>query len=181
MLEDITDAVRRTALELFDKAGLKAGQTVVVGCSTSEISGHDIGTHSNTETGVAVFNALLSVFSERKVFIAAQCCEHLNRSVIIEREAAGVYEIVNAVPTPDAGGSFASAAYKALIDPVALEYIRADAGIDIGGTLIGMHLKRVVVPLRLSISHIGKAPLMAARTRPPFVGGARARYDDTLF
>ena len=178
MLDEITRAARDAALELCTLAGLDAGQSVVVGCSTSEISGRRIGTNSSSEIGEAVFNALYSVFAERGIYIAAQCCEHLNRAIIIEREAAAGYEIVNVVPVPDAGGAFASAAYAGFRDPVAVEEFYADAGIDIGSTLIGMHLKRVAAPLRLETHKIGDAFVVAARTRPKLIGGARARYDD---
>ncbi len=109
-----------------------------------------------------------------------QCCEHLNRAIIIEREAVPGADIVNVVPQPKAGGSFATAAYHAFRDPVAVESIRADAGLDIGGTLIGMHLKQVAVPVRLQLDHIGSAILLAARVRPKFIGGVRAVYDQDL-
>ena len=167
-------------MELCEKANLKAGHSVVVGCSTSEITGHHIGTFSKAEIGGAVFTGLYHVFSKRGIYLAAQCCEHLNRAIIIEREAAKDYTIVNAVPIPEAGGAFATAAYEGFIDPVALETFRADAGIDIGGTLIGMHLKRVAVPIRLSTKSIGQAHIITARTRPPLIGGNRAIYDDGL-
>ena len=178
---DIKEAVRNTALELCEKAGLKAGQTVIVGCSTSEIVGSHIGTHTNAGIGAVVFSELYSVFSERGIFLAAQCCEHLNRAIIVERKAATGYNIVNAVPTPDAGGAFAAAAYEGFSDPVALETFQADAGLDIGGTLIGMHLKRVAVPLRLEVKFIGEALVIAARTRPPLIGGSRTNYNENLF
>ena len=180
MSGDIAEASYAAALELCEKARLTAGQIVVVGCSTSEIMGSSIGTGSNAEAGAVVFGALNGVFSERGVYMAAQCCEHLNRALIIEREAAPRGEIVNAVPVPDAGGAFASAAYAGFRDPVAIGSIMADAGLDIGGTLIGMHLKRVAVPLRLEASRIGEAAVVAARVRPPFTGGARAVYDESL-
>ena len=179
-MTDIAEAAQKTALELYEKAGLKTGQTVVVGCSTSEIAGAHIGTLSSAEIGVAVFEALSSVFSEVGVHIAAQCCEHLNRAIIIERIASAGYTIVNAVPAPGAGGAFAAAAYATMSDPVAVETIAADAGLDIGCTLIGMHLRRVAVPVRLDNSFIGKAPVIAARTRPPLIGGARTGYDEAL-
>ena len=89
-------------------------------------------------------------------------------------------DIVNVVPQPKAGGSFATAAYAAFSDPVAVEHIRADAGMDIGDTLIGMHLKEVAVPVRLSVKTVGEAPLVCARTRPKFIGGCRAVYDEHL-
>ena len=180
MIVDIQAAVRDAALELCEKAGLKSSQTVVVGCSTSEITGSRIGTQSNTEIGKTVFNELYSVFSERGINMAAQCCEHLNRVVIVERKISDGFKIVNAVPIPNAGGAFAAAAYECFQDPVALESFQADAGIDIGGTLIGMHIKHVAVPLRLGTRLIGEAVVIAARTRPPLIGGSRTIYDDNL-
>ena len=177
---NIDEAVRNLALEFCEKAGLKSGQTVIVGCSTSEIGGHRIGSFSNAEIGAVVFNELYNVFSGHGVHIAAQCCEHLNRAVIVERNISEGYNIVNVIPVPEAGGAFAAAAYKGFNDPVALESFAADAGIDIGGTLIGMHLKRVAVPLRLDVKQIGEAVVIAARTRPPLIGGNRAKYDENL-
>jgi len=177
LLDDITESVRNAALELCSKAGLKAGQTVIVGCSTSEITGHNIGTNSSSEIGYAVLGALHSVFSSSGIFIAAQCCQHLNRAVVVEREAAAGCQIVYAVPTPGAGGAFAAAAYTMFTDPVVVEMFSADAGLDIGNTLIGMHLKRVAIPLRLEIKNIGEAAVVAASTRPPFIGGDRTKYE----
>ena len=176
----IIDAVRAAANEFCEKAKLKPGQTVVVGCSTSEICGKTIGTDSSADIGTLVFMELYNIFSGVNVNIAAQCCEHLNRAIILERTAATGYNIVNVVPALKAGGAFATAAYEVLNDPVAVESIQADAGLDIGGTLIGMHLKRVAVPLRLNVAQIGNANLTAARTRPPFIGGNRAMYDENL-
>ena len=124
--------------------------------------------------------AILSVLEPKGVYLAAQCCEHLNRCLIVERSAVPGLEPVNVVPQPKAGGSFATAAYGRFRDPVAVEHIRADAGLDIGGTLIGMHLKEVAVPVRLSLKAIGEAPLLAARVRPKFIGGVRAKYDEDL-
>lgn len=168
------------ASELCEKAGLKSGQILVVGCSTSEILGDRIGSNSNFEAAEAVFEGIYAALREREVFLAAQCCEHLNRAIVTERAAAKGFEIVNAVPQPKAGGSFATAAYRRFEDPVVLEEIRADAGLDIGDTLIGMHLKKVAVPVRLSLAAIGEAHLAAARTRPKYIGGERAAYDDRL-
>ena len=168
------------ASELCEKAGLKSGQILVVGCSTSEILGDRIGSNSNPEAAEAVFDGIFAALRERGIFLAAQCCEHLNRALVTERAAAEGFEIVNAVPQPKAGGSFAAAAYRRFADPVVLEEIRADAGLDIGDTLIGMHLKKVAVPVRLSLSRIGEAHLAAARTRPKYIGGERAVYDGRL-
>lgn len=180
MLETIKEQAAKAAKELCDAARLTEGMLVVVGCSSSEIGGHRVGSHSAPELAKAVLDGLMSVFAPRGIFLAAQCCEHLNRAIVIEAAAAGERERVNAVPQPKAGGSFAAAAYRAFEKPVVLEEVSADAGLDIGGTLIGMHLKRVAVPLRLSIDRVGDAILLAARTRPKYIGGVRAVYDDTL-
>ena len=180
MLDEIRRQAAQAAALLCEKANLHAGQLVVVGCSTSEICGSRIGSDSRPEVANVVFGAIYGELKSRGIYLAAQCCEHLNRALIVERAAAGNADIVNVVPQPKAGGSFATAAYHAFSDPVALEHIRADAGLDIGGTLIGMHLKEVAVPLRLGIDHIGSAILLAARTRPKFIGGSRAIYDDAL-
>lgn len=178
------DALRAQAAgvaeEIIEKANLKAGQILVVGCSTSEILGNKIGSNSSPETAKAVFDGIYSTVTARGIFLAAQCCEHLNRAIIVERAACPNGEFVNVVPAPKAGGSFATAAYAAFADPVALEEIRADAGLDIGFTLIGMHLKKVAVPLRLEHHEIGAAMVLAARVRPKFIGGERAHYNPEL-
>ena len=166
--------------ELRKKAGLKAGNIVVVGCSTSEVLGSKIGTNSNPDTAEKIFGALYDFAKKYGIFLAIQCCEHLNRAIIVERAAVPYGEIVNVVPQPKAGGSLATQAYARFADPVAVEEIKADAGIDIGFTLIGMHLKKVAVPVRLENNKIGEALIVAARTRPKFIGGARAVYNDDL-
>ncbi len=166
--------------ELIEAAHLREGQLVVVGCSTSEVTGHRIGSYSAPEIGEALFEGVMAALKPRGLYLAAQCCEHLNRAVITEAEAVPHADIVNVVPQPKAGGSFATAAYHGFAHPVALEHIRADAGLDIGGTLIGMHLKEVAVPVRLVHDRIGEAHLLAARVRPKFIGGSRAVYDDDL-
>lgn len=180
MLEELYNDANTAAKEIIEAANLKRGQILVVGCSTSEIAGQKIGTYSNIDLAKAVFSGIYDAANEKGIFIAAQCCEHLNRAIIIEREAVPNSEIVNVVPQPKAGGSFATTAYAAFKEPVAVEEIKADAGLDIGGTLIGMHLKRVAVPVRLSVKFIGKAILLAARTRPKYIGGERAHYDEKL-
>lgn len=180
LLEEIYRDAKIVAKDLCEQAKLKPGQIVVIGCSSSEIGGEHIGTHSSPEIAQAVFKGLSEVFSKEKVYLAAQCCEHLNRAIIIERKALPFAERVNVVPQPKAGGSFATVAYEQFEEPIAVEEIYADAGLDIGGTLIGMHLKKVAVPIRLSVNHIGDAILLAARTRPKFVGGIRAVYDEEL-
>ena len=155
---------------------------LVVGCSTSEVAGAGIGSFSSPELAEVVFGGIYQAVQEAGLYLAAQCCEHLNRAIILEEEAAlrYGYEPVNVIPQPKAGGSFATAAYKAFEHPVAVEHIKAQLGMDIGDTLIGMHLKEVAVPLRLGIDHIGSALLLAARVRPKFIGGVRAVYDQTL-
>ena len=166
--------------ELIEKAKLGAGSLVVIGGSTSEILGDKIGTNSAPEVAAEVFRALHNVASERGIYLAVQCCEHLNRAIVTERAAVPNAEAVNVVPQPKAGGSLATAAYAAFRDPVVLEEIRADAGLDIGLTLIGMHLKKGAVPVRLTNCRIGEALVVAARTRPKFIGGVRAVYDEGL-
>lgn len=180
IVEQIKSDAANAAAELIEVAHLKKGDIVVIGCSTSETLGNQVGSHSVPEVGKAIYEGLQSKFGNCGIFIAAQCCEHLNRAIIIEQEAVPNMDIVNVVPQPKAGGSFATACYASFKNPVAVEHIKANAGIDIGGTLIGMHLKEVAVPVRLKQNHIGKAFLIAARTRPKFIGGERAHYDESL-
>lgn len=177
-MKDIQKEAAQAVRELIEAAGLKKGQLLVIGCSSSEIVGEKIGKGSSVEAAQAVFDAIMPILKEKDIYLAAQCCEHLNRALVIEREAAEKfgYEVVSVVPQPKAGGSFATAAYHGFTDPVMVEEIKADAGLDIGGTLIGMHLKRVAVPVRLSLDHIGSAILLCARTRPKYIGGERAKY-----
>lgn len=182
MLEDIQNQAERAVRLLLEAARLEPGDLVVVGCSTSEVAGRRIGTFSNLELAEAVLDGLYPPMQEAGLFLAAQCCEHLNRALIVEQEAARRYglEPVNAVPQPKAGGSFASAAFARFEHPVAVEALRARAGMDIGQTLIGMHLAPVAVPVRLDVRTIGEAPVVFARSRPKFIGGSRAVYDERL-
>lgn len=180
MYEEEKKQAYETTAELCEKAKLKRGQILVVGCSTSEILGDRIGTNSNINAAKAVFDGIYAAVSEKGIFLAAQCCEHLNRAIVIERAAVTGSEIVNVVPQPKAGGSFATTAYSRFTDPVVVEEIHADAGLDIGDTLIGMHLKKVAVPVRLEHNTIGAAHITTARTRPKFIGGIRAVYDESL-
>ena len=179
-LNELRAQAAAAAEEIIEKAKLTEGQILVVGCSTSEILGDKIGSNSSPDTAKAVFEGIWQAAKDHGVWLAAQCCEHLNRAIIIERAACPWAERVNVVPQPKAGGSFATAAYAAFECPVALEEVRADAGLDIGFTLIGMHLKQVAVPLRLEHNRIGEALVIAARTRPKFIGGIRAVYDEEL-
>lgn len=186
MTTDLTligEEAYRAAKELLEVAKLREGQLFVVGCSTSEVGGASIGTYSSPELAEVVFGGIYQATQEAGVYLAAQCCEHLNRALILEQEAAESfgYEAVNVVPQPKAGGSFATAAYKAFESPVAVEHVKAAAGMDIGDTLIGMHLKDVAVPVRIRTREIGDAHVVCARTRPKFIGGERAHYDNELF
>ena len=179
--EEIRDTARKAVEEFLPIANLKKDQILVIGCSTSEIKGQHIGKGSDLDAAAALLEGILPILREKGIFLAAQCCEHLNRAVIVERAALlpGT-EIANVIPQIHAGGSFATTFYRLAEDPVAVETIRADAGIDIGDTLIGMHLKPVAVPVRISVKKIGEANLVLARTRPKYIGGARAVYDDRL-
>ena len=174
----LTAQARQATEELLEAAHLETGDIFVVGCSSSEIMGGHIGPDSSMEAAAAVLAGVQPPLQEQGVYLAAQCCEHLNRAIVLEREAAKAYgcQIVAAIPQPHAGGSWATSCWRAFKDPVLVEEVRAAAGMDIGGTLIGMHLRRVAVPVRLSLDHIGHAILLCARTRPPFIGGARAVY-----
>ena len=181
-MEKIIAETRAVVAEFLQKIHLEAGDIVVVGCSSSEVIGGNIGKASSPEVGKAVFDTIYAELKARGIYVAAQCCEHLNRALIVEKSAAKErgLEIVNVVPFPKAGGSFATAAYAALECPVAVESIKADAGIDIGDTLIGMHLMAVAVPVRLDNNMIGEARIVCARTRPKLIGGERAHYDSAL-
>lgn len=177
MEKTINEQTTAAISELCKKANLKSGNIIVVGCSTSEVVGSIIGTNSSTEVAAEIFKALHDYTSSKGLYLAIQCCEHLNRAIITEGEAVPGAERVNVAPQPKAGGSLATQAYNAFDHPIAVEEIKADAGLDIGFTLIGMHLKKVAVPVRLENNIIGQAMIVAARTRPKFIGGERAIYD----
>lgn len=178
MLREIEDNARQAMKELLLVSDLKEHDIFVVGCSSSEIIGQRIGTQSAMEAAQAVYRGIAEELKQHNIYLAAQCCEHLNRAIILEEEARRYYgyEEVNAVPHPHAGGSFATCVYQNMENPVAVEEIKAHAGMDIGDTLIGMHLRKVAVPVRLSVCKIGHANLLCARTRPKFIGGERAMY-----
>lgn len=178
-MENIKKQAEQAVKELLLVAGLKKGDIFVVGCSSSEIIGGNIGKNSSFEAAEAVFEGIYPILKENGIYLAAQCCEHLNRALIIEREAAEKYGLdeVCVVPKMKAGGSFATCCYENFNEPVAVENIKAKAGMDIGGTLIGMHLKNVAVPVKLSLNKIGDAVLLCARTRPKYIGGERAQYN----
>ena len=172
----IAEQAKKTFSEFIERANMKKGQILVVGCSTSEVSGNNPGKASSEETAVAIYNAVKPLLDEKGIYLAAQCCEHLNRAIVVERKVVPFAEPVWVVPKVKAGGSFATTCYKNFKDPVVLEEIKADGGIDIGCTLIGMHLKKVAVPLRLENDRIGKALIISANTRPKLIGGERAEY-----
>lgn len=178
MHHQIYEQARQVALELCEAAGLKKGEIMVVGCSSSEIAGGVIGHDSSLSAAQEAFLGIYKVLNERGVYLAAQCCEHLNRAIVVEKVAVPNADTVCVVPQPKAGGSFATTAYRSFEHPVVIEEIRAHAGMDIGGTLIGMHLRRVAVPVRLKANRIGEAMVLAARTRPKYIGGSRAVYPD---
>ncbi len=182
MYEEIKEQARVTVLEILEQAKLREGSIFVVGCSSSTVCGEGYGKASSMEIAQALFDGIYPELESRGIILAAQCCEHLNRAMITTRRAAISQgrDIVNVVPQPKAGGSFATISYNTLEDAVAVEKIRADAGMDIGGVLIGMHLREVAVPLNLKNNMIGQAHITAARTRPKFIGGDRAHYDESL-
>ncbi len=182
-MKEIQNQLETALRELYDVAKLPAGSLLVVGCSTSEVLGDRIGSNGSEETATVLFNTINDFCRAHGIYFAAQCCEHLNRALVIEKEAYDTLRLsnrVNAVPQPHAGGSFATAVYRGFTQPYVVEHISADAGIDIGDTFIGMHLKEVAVPVRVSVSSIGKARLTLARARIKYIGGTRAVYDDNL-
>ena len=178
LISKVKSQINSALNEIFEKVDLKAGDIFVVGCSSSEVVGGNIGKNSSFEAAKALFEIIYPTLKEKGIFLAAQCCEHLNRSLVIEKECAAKYglEPVSVIPQPKAGGSFATLAFENMTDSVVVESIKANFGIDIGDTLIGMHLKTVAVPLRLSVRSIGEANLVCAYTRPKFIGGCRAVY-----
>lgn len=180
--EKLKKDARRVVAEFLGQAKLKEGNLVVIGCSTSEIAEQHIGSCSNAELGEAVFVAMYEALQRAGLAVAAQCCEHLNRALVMtaaDAERFG-YEMVNVVPQPKAGGSFSTAAWKHMEHPVAVEHVQAHAGIDIGDTLIGMHLRPVAVPVRIEHPAIGGAHIVCARTRAKYIGGGRAHYDESM-
>lgn len=182
MLKNIKSQANQVINELIEISGIKSGELLVIGCSSSEVAGGIIGKASSIEAAQAVFDGIYPILKGKGIYLAAQCCEHLNRAIIIEKAAAQKFglEIVNVMPQPKAGGSFATTVWQSMTQPVAVEHIKAHAGLDIGNTLIGMHLKEVAVPVRLSLNKIGEAPIVCARTRPKFIGGERAHYQENL-
>ena len=175
----ISDEIKAAVSELLDNSDAHSGQILVVGCSTSEVLGKKIGTNGNISPAKEIFDILNEETKTRGMYLACQCCEHLNRALVVERSCAEHFNLteVAAVPHEHAGGSFATAAYKGFKNPQLVEEISADFGIDIGNTLVGMHLKKVAVPVRVSITKIGEAPIVLAKTRPKYIGGPRTKYE----
>lgn len=177
-----TEAIKTQMTELLtefqQQVQLSSQHLLVIGCSTSEVQGNKIGTAGTLDIAQNLYSALQEYQKQTGVSLAIQCCEHLNRALVVERETAEKYqyEIVSVVPVQKAGGSFATYAFKQMKDPVMVEFIKADAGIDIGDTFIGMHLKHVAVPIRVSVKNIGNAHVTMAKTRPKLIGGERAVY-----
>ena len=182
MLNAITQQAQQAVEELLAAAKLNSGDIVVIGCSSSEIVGEKLGTASSAQAAQAVYRGIVPVLRQHGLFCAVQCCEHLNRALIVERACQEWYRLpqVNVVPHPHAGGAFATCCYENFDDPVAVERVEASAGMDIGDVFIGMHLLPVVVPVRGSLCQIGRAHLTMCRRRPKFVGGQRATYDPDL-
>lgn len=177
-LQQLAQDMTNLLADFLPRAQLKPGQILVFGCSTSEVLGHHIGKDSSVDVARAIFPPLEQLARQEGLFLAIQCCEHLNRALVMSRECLERYALVevSAVPQPTAGGSFAAIAYASFPDPVLAENVQGHAAIDIGDTFVGMHLRPVAVPLRLKTSELGKAHLTAARTRPKLIGGERAVY-----
>ena len=179
MYEKIVEQSKKMIEEFLSVVPMGRGEILVVGCSSSEIVGETIGKGSDFNAAKAVYEGIAPILRERGIFLVAQCCEHLNRALVVEKECAEKYglEIVCVVPKAKAGGSFATTAYENFKSPVVVETIKAHAGVDIGSTLIGMHLRHVAVPVRLTVKALGKANVTFARTRPKYIGGPRAQYE----
>lgn len=182
MLEEIKAQTRSAVEEILAEAKLEAQDIFVLGLSTSEVTGHRIGKSSNLEIGQAIVGTVLEVLRPRDIYLAVQGCEHINRSLVIERGAAKLYNLeqVTVKPVLHAGGAGSMAAYDLAKDPVMIEHVTAKAGLDIGDTSIGMHVKYVQVPLRLAVKNIGEAHVTALKSRPKLIGGARAEYEDMV-
>lgn len=178
-MDRVAADLRTALLELVEESSLEPGDLVVIGCSTSEVQGLRIGKHSEPDIGTRLIAEVAPLLEEKELFLATQCCEHLNRALVVDAAYARRerLEEVTVMPQPKAGGSFSTAYYRYLENPVMVEHVQARAGLDIGDTLIGMHIKHVAVPVRLSVKKIGEAHLTAARSRPKLVGGERACYE----
>lgn len=176
--KQVQEQVKLAFDNLFQKAELKTENIVVVGCSTSEVMGETIGSASNEEVAKTIFEVVYPMVRDKNLYLALQCCEHLNRALVVESECAQKYDLreVTVVPAPKAGGTLPRIGYVSMENPVVVEEIQGNAGIDIGDTFIGMHLKPVAVPVRSSVKNVGNAHVTMARTRPKLIGGERAEY-----
>lgn len=181
MIEQIKVDLEKIVNEWVESDYLKPGNVFVIGCSTSEVSGKHIGTSGSEEVAEVIFNAMKDLKERTGVQLAFQCCEHLNRAICLERTTSNQLQLeeVSVIPVKTAGGSMATYAYNHFVDPVMVEGIQGDAGIDIGETMIGMQLRHVAVPLRFNQKNIGAARVNGARVRPKLIGGARANYENT--
>ncbi|MBJ8326152.1 TIGR01440 family protein [Streptococcus pacificus] len=177
-LEELKKETQKISLDIIERSQIKSGQLFVLGLSSSEILGNHIGTASSLEIGEVVVKELLDNLSDKGIYLAVQGCEHINRALVVEREYAERHnlEIVSVLPTLHAGGSAQLAAFKYMKDPVEVEHVVAFAGLDIGDTSIGMHIKHVQVPLRPVMRELGKAHVTALSSRPKLIGGQRAQY-----
>ena len=178
ILNNVREDMEAAMMDWSALQAIRAGEIFVVGCSTSEVIGEAIGSAGSEEVAREIFTHVQRFAQNAQVFLAFQCCEHLNRALVVERKILEKYplEEVSVKPVRDAGGSMATYAYEHTDEPIVVEAIQAHAGIDIGDTFIGMHLKHVVVPVRLSVSSIGNAHMTIAKTRPKLIGGTRAVY-----
>jgi uncharacterized protein (TIGR01440 family) len=181
MIQEWEKELETVLTEFQEQASLTAGQLLVVGCSTSEVIGEKIGTSGTVEVAEMIFRTFRKFQQEIGVQLAFQCCEHLNRALVIEKAVAVERSLdeVTVVPVRTAGGAMATYAFEHFDDAVVVEFLKADAGIDIGHTLIGMHLKHVAVPVRIGQKTVGQAYITLAKTRPKLIGGARAVYERT--
>lgn len=170
--------LKKATEEIINKAKAKKGEIFVLGGSSSEIQGEKIGSNTDVDLGEILLKEVLKITKKNGLFLAVQGCEHTNRALVIERDCLNKYNLeeVNIIPHRNAGGAFATAAYKDFSDPVMVDEIKGHLGLDIGDSFISMHLKRIVVPVRLEVDNIGKAHLTAARTRPRLIGGDRAKH-----
>ncbi|WP_085994574.1 TIGR01440 family protein [Oceanobacillus senegalensis] len=180
-MKKIQEDVNQLVEEWLESGYLEQGDVFVIGCSTSEVAGKHIGTSGSEEIAQIIFEGMEKLQEKTGIQLAYQCCEHLNRALVVEKETMKEerLEEVSVIPVPKAGGSMASYAYKHLKNPVVVEHVVAEAGMDIGETMIGMHLKHVAVPLRFQYRSIGEARTSAAYTRPKLIGGVRANYENT--
>ena len=178
--KEIASTLEKAVDALVEAGQIAPGGLIVLGCSTSEVAGARIGKGSVPELGGVIAQAMLDACKKHQLDAAFQCCEHLNRGIVMEQRVLKENRLtqVRAVPQPKAGGSVPSAAWKLLEQPALAVNVQADAAIDIGDTLVGMHIRPVAVPLRIDVDHIGHANLVMAYSRLPFIGGSRAVYEE---